>query len=275
MTRTKKILAAVILTPIVLVVGLFVAGFVLTLTGHMNPDDFTEVPEPESHAEQVVEPEPLPQVEAIDSSKPDPSLPSTMVTAPALPGSMDANTVQRWFAEQRLVRIENEVLVPAWEHMAAFTAADAIAVHRALRKGGRDFQPMRMLAFAGFSALPAEARRTFADEVGAVIPVKGTRVAEFTGMFFMQDDDNAAVYARAIRAYCEVLSSREVIDALDDFGAIQINLATDQWTIRVDTKLKGLDASTLMAIHDAIDDQFLAGERKNLRAELRDLAETR
>ena len=269
MSRTKKIIAIVLLTPVALVVGLFLAGFVLTLTGRMDPPSPDQDPETAIEVESDARPDhPVVENDVVPST---PALGS----APELPESMEAEVVQRWFAEERLLRIENDVLVPAWERLGAFEVTDAIAVHRALREGGKDYQPMRMLAFAGFSALPTEARRTFAEDVGAVIPVRGTRMGEFTGMFFMQEDDNAAVYARAIRGYCEVLSSRHVIDALDDFGAIEINLATDQWTIRVDRKLKGLDAPTLMAIHDAIDDQILFGERKNLRAELRDLAESK
>lgn len=271
MPRALKIVLALLAVPVLVLGAGFVHGIYLAATGQYEPRE--EPPEDVAH-------DPAGAERARDVAPDEPATvddPAVAVGTRRVPASaVDAVTAQEWLAGEGLVRVEDGAVRIDRAKFAALVVDDAVRLHAALRKQGREANATRLLLFAGCAELPLEPRREFARRAGAVHEEGGDRrgyIGDFTNLFFFQDGDADSIYARAARRYAEVLESDDVTDALIDLGAIIVEPTDGRWHIRVQSKLDHVDADTLMALHDAIGLFFGLGDRKYLRAQLAEMAD--
>lgn len=195
-----------------------------------------------------------------------------------LPDELDAAGAEDWILENNLFWFEGESLIEDSELCAALDPGAAARVHHALRTGGKSSQPMRLHFFAICGNMPAAGRASFAKEVGAIYaPKRGASSrgynGEFTKLFLLQTDEASSPYARAVRAYCEVLSSDEIIQALADFGVIDLMEENENWLTHVDERMQEFDAATLTAIGDAVEEDMGLTDRVYLKRYIAELAE--
>ena len=180
---------------------------------------------------------------------------------------LDARGAAEWIQAQGLIRLSEGELVHEASAVADLGADKALELYRALRSGGDDYQPLRMLFFALCGHLPEAQRRVFAEAAGAVDRPSDVSSLEayrgdFCGLFYHQEGSSNSPYAQGVRGLAEVLESDSLIKALMHFGAIEESSSDGQWILRVERKMKGFDGDTLMAIHDRIDTQLGFGDRK-------------
>ncbi|MEZ5977572.1 MAG: hypothetical protein R3F34_05070 [Planctomycetota bacterium] len=266
MRRALVILGVVAAIPVVVLGGAFVYGMVLGATGRYVPEEANEEPRAESD-----------RAGATTGSEQE-STPSDRALVP--PAELDAAGARDWLLATHVVSVVEGVVVGDRAGFASMAADDAIRVHAALRSGESEFEALRVVVFALFGELPVEARRRFADAVGAVHPPKGSSgergyFGDFTRLLFHVHGDPDSLHARGVRAFAAVLEDREMVDALKDIGALYEEPPEGTWRIRVEEKLADFDADTIMAIHDAIGTYLGLGDRKYVRAQLRELAESK
>ncbi len=275
MSFPLKVLTALIGIPIVCLGGAFVYGMYLGATGQYEPREVkTEEPAPVVSGEQpaLQEPPVAAEAPATDSVQP----PSGTA---GLPDPLDAASVTTWLNSTRFFYVEGEDVKTDETRLAALSVEQAFQLYDALRAGGKQHQTMRLFFFAAMGELGLAQRAEFAKRVGAVFRQSDqSRLNAYTGDFsnllFLQTNDSESVYARAVRNYAMVLESKEIVAALIHIGAVQEDLARDQWTIRIEHKMQDFDAQTLMSIHERIEPAFF-GNRKYLRDQLEDFAKSK
>jgi len=271
MRPAAKLVLALIALPVLFFGGVFLYGVYLGLTGQYVP-----VEEPTGQPALLA---PLVEEPAPPGAAGSTVQPGGRTIAP-LPSPLDAEAAKDWLAGQGLLDVVDGEIVGDPGGFASIPLDDAIALHGALRKGQREYEGLRLLTFAWLSHLPPETRLAFADEVGIAFRPDDklwgrSYIGELTGLYFSQTGDPDTIYAQAVRRYCEVIESDAVIQSLRDFNVIQEDPSIGQWHLRVDQKMQDFDPDTLLAIRDAIDTFFGLGDRKYLRAQLADLAETK
>ncbi|MDF1799302.1 MAG: hypothetical protein P1V81_09020 [Planctomycetota bacterium] len=260
MPRAVKIVLVILALPALLFAGAILYGVYLGLTGQV------------ARTEEPPQPAPIEAPSQADRPR--------VGSLAGLPSPLDAEAAKDWIEDQGLLRVVDGELVGDAEGFASIPLDDAVALHQALRRGQDKYQGLRLLTFAWLSHLPPEPRLAFANEVGIAFRPDGERfgrayIGELCGMYFSQTNDPDSIFAQAVRRYCEVIDSDAVIQSLRDFNVIQADPSVDQWYLRVDQKMQDFDPDTLLAIRDAIDLFFGLGDRKYLRAQLADLAETK
>lgn len=273
MRRSLLILA---LAPIVFVAGLFTVGFVHGLlrgspTQVQSDGSPTQVKQdrPPAHTE------PVEPGSSSPTTAPQPA-PSQAKLPTSVPSDLTTATVATFLVESGLWRVQDESLVGDAAGFAALALDDAVRLHTLLADGGDELQGVRLNLFAWLAHLPPQTRAAFCEQVGAVHPAGffTGRVyrGDFMSLFYLQTNDADSIFAVAVRRYAEVLESDAIIDALKQFGAILVEPDDGTWRLRVESKLKDFDATTLLALRENIDLFFGLGDRKYLRAELADLA---
>lgn len=265
MPRIPRPLLIALSLPVLLFGGAFLYGAYLGVTGQLEPPPAADAT-PAAADSSALAPE----------SSPGPEAGPPRALAP-LPEPLDAKAAANWLAGQRLLWAEGEELRGDSAAFAHLDVKDAAALHHALRRGGKEYAALRLLLFAWCSYLPPAERLEFASDVGIAFRPKGellsrSYIGELTGLFFMQDGDRDSIFARAVRAYCEVIGDDEVVQALRDFGVIVEDPSVGEWHMRVDEKMQAFDPDTLLAIREPISLFFGLGDRKYLRERLADLA---
>lgn len=276
MPRALKIVLALLAVPVLVLGAGFVHGIYLAATGQYEPREQPAEDDGSGGAADTDSAADTTNVAAKDSGT-DGSDAVVAAGTRRIPASVvDTGTTQEWMTSEGFVRVEDGVVRFDRAKFAELDVDDAVRLHAALRKQGREANATRLLLFAGCGELPVDARREFARRAGAVHEERGDRrgyIGDFTHLFHYQDGDAESVYARATRRYAEVLESDDVTDALIDFGAIIVEPTSGQWHIRVQSKLDHLDPDTLMALRDAIGLFFGLGDRKYVREQLAEMAD--
>lgn len=255
-----KTLLILIAIPVLFLVGAFIYGMYLAATGQ----EYKTVENPALTESETV-------AEVVEA----PTKPSYDFTP--LPEPLDAISIVDWTGTNNLTPVKNGEITYNLEIAAALDLETALTLHKVLTDSGSEYQAVRVMFSALCSQLPPEERRTFVSKSGAVFRPKwysgghGYR-GDFVAMFYHVGYSYDQLYTTAIQSYCEILTDKEIIQALKDFEAFHEDLSVDEWHIRVEDKMSQFDSTTLMAIHDVIKDRFL-GQRKYLRKRIRELAE--
>ncbi|MDF1836587.1 MAG: hypothetical protein P1V35_01845 [Planctomycetota bacterium] len=264
-----KWLVVLISIPVLLFAFGFARQVYYEATGQAEPRD------PAPHGEPRVESPRNPPEQ-------DPS-PQTQDRVPrpgvGLPDLADAIAAKDWLIDTRFFHLANgsEEVQADRDRLEKMTVKEAVSIHSALLDGGKEHASLRLMFFAHMGGLDRESRREFIDQVGAAYQAKDgfwqrSEMGDYVGLFYLQRNDPVSIFAQGVRAYSEVLNNKEVIQALKQFNVIRENSATDQWDIRVPSKMGDFDAKTIMAIHDAVD-KALFGKQNYLREQLADYAE--
>ncbi len=238
MNKVVKIVLGLVAVPVVVLVGAFGYGMFLGATGGLPGPD--QPNEPASPA-QGEGPGPQPALSKAPSTSQAPR-----ANLPALPSPLDADSAQKWLLTCGLISLEGDNLVHSPQALAALDEPTASAVHHALRTGGKKSLTLRIYFFALCGELEPELRKAFAKEVGAIYrPSRGASsrgyIGDFTKLFWSQTEDANSHYARTVRAYCEVLTTKEIIQALTDFGVIDQRVDHDTWLTHVDREMQSFD----------------------------------
>lgn len=261
MKKALKVVLVLLAIPVVFFGCVFIYGMYLAATGQEFEKPRDSVEHVSSSAPQA---EPLPAIPTREFSP--------------LPDTLDDDVALDWVVANGLIWTEAGELKHDDEAFAALSVDTASKLHHAMRAGGKEAQPMRLRFFALCGSLEVEKRAAFAEEVGAFYrPSHGATargyIGDFAKLFWLQTRDSESVYARGVRAYAEVVTTKGLSQALIDFGAIDERVEYDSWITHVDRTMQEFDPDTLMALSDAVKLGFFDGDTKYLKRYLAELAE--